>query len=771
MSQLTRFVRALLKVSVNHPWLIVIAVGAITAVLVFFIPRVRLRLNARSLVPDGHPDLAASDRASELFALRDVVVVAVIDKTSGIYNWKTLSRIDRVTKGLSKIDGIVPSSVTSITTLPTISVQENKIVMRPLSLDSPEGAVEEIERARRYIEGMALNDGVLVARDDSAALILAQIDPAADRTLVFDQVKEFISKESVTDGPIHVSGTALAEAVLGQASGRDLLHLVPLTIVLLAVALSLGFRHPAPALISLTEIGVSLIWTVGFMGLTGQSVFVTTLVMPVILISVGVSDDVYVLKHYLRSNQSAEPGELVNTFSAMIRPVGITAISTIVGLLSLAATNLAPFRVFGIFGTLAILSSTLFTFTLVPALLVLVRPHLSLPRNSIAERKPGTGIGSFLFQTILVAGPRRLLVLAFVVTAVAVFMTTKLRVDDSWIKNLPVTSEVSQGDQAINNVLAGTTTIDLLVAGDQQTGLLEPQSILHLLSIEEKLATVPYVGATYGAYNDVLRVNAVLRELDYSTYRARLLRGETTINREEIEQAVMLLTANKRFRVDAGTDNSYRYPRLTVFIRSANYERIDAVLRAVCGTEDLSTCAQGQITPFGDGWISYTTVRLLVNGQITSIALAFIVDLILLTVLLRSVRLGLTAIIPVVFSILIVFALLVQMRIPLGIANSMFSSIAIGIGLDFAIHLTTTFSDVQSRGLSVERAMQEALGTTAPAIITSAAAITLGFSVLTMSKIMPNRQLGLMICLGLTLCAAATIVLVPTIKLALHSKR
>ena len=49
--------------------------------------------------------------------------------------------------------------------------------------------------------------------------------------------------------------------------------------------LFLSFRHPIPALLSLAEIGVSLIWMSGLMGLTGQPVFVTTLVLPVVLIA------------------------------------------------------------------------------------------------------------------------------------------------------------------------------------------------------------------------------------------------------------------------------------------------------------------------------------------------------------------------------------------------------------------------------------------------------------------------------------------------------
>jgi hypothetical protein len=83
------------------------------------------------------------------------------------------------------------------------------------------------------------------------------------------------------------------------------LALIPAVIVVLGVMLFLSFRHPVPALLSLMEIGVSLIWMSGLMGLTGQPVFVTTLVLPVVLICVGVSDDVYALGHYFNEAERA----------------------------------------------------------------------------------------------------------------------------------------------------------------------------------------------------------------------------------------------------------------------------------------------------------------------------------------------------------------------------------------------------------------------------------------------------------------------------------
>ena len=201
---------------------------------------------------------------------------------------------------------------------------------------------------------------------------------------------------------------------------------------------------------------------------------------------------------------------------------------------------------------------------------------------------------------------------------------------------------------------------------------------------------------------------------------------------------------------------------MTVFIRDADYSRIDNVLRAA--EREMSDQGLGQkIVPFGDGWISYLTVRLLVQGQTSSILLALVTDLILITLLLRSIRMGLVAILPVAISLLFVLAALALAGTPLGIANSMFAGIALGIGLDFAIHLTTAYRQRLRQGMPAGEALRSTLKHTGPAICVSAASITAGFSVLMLSEIAPNVQLGVMICLCLVTCAVTTLLLIPSL--------
>ena len=370
----------LLRFSVRHPRLVITLVGAVTVCALVFIPRIQLRLDGRSLIPAGLPQFAEGDQAASRFELRDLVLIGVGNEESSVYTPETLQRIARLSDGLSRVDGIVAGSVVSISTVPRLSFADGEVDKRPLLRPEDQLNTETIPQLRREVARRGFNTGMLVSADGNGAAIIAKVEPGADRYRLLEDARSLIASESSGKDTVYLSGSALAQAVLGEATARDLARLIPAVIAVLGVMLFLSFRHPAPALLSLTEIGVSLIWMAGLMGLTGQPVFVTTLVLPVVLIAVGVSDDVYALGHFF--NEAAHANDLtyeekiVAAFSSAARPVGMTAVSTVVGLLSMAAVSLNPLRVFGLFGSAAIIFSTLFTFSLIPAMLALMKPQL-----------------------------------------------------------------------------------------------------------------------------------------------------------------------------------------------------------------------------------------------------------------------------------------------------------------------------------------------------------------------------------------------------------
>lgn len=750
----------LLRFSVRHPRLVVSLAGVVTLCALFFIPRIQLRLDGRSLIPSGLPQFAEGDRAASRFELRDLVLIGVGNNESGIYTPETLRRIARLSDGLARVNGVVPGSVVSLSTVPRLTLVDEKVdtgLLFPDQLNT-----ETIQQLRRDVARRGYHTGILVSADAKGAAIIAKVQPGADRYRLLEDVRALIATESSGKDSIYLSGSALAQAVLGQATARDLARLIPAVIAVLGVMLFLSFRHPVPALLSLTEIGVSLIWMSGLMGLTGQPVFVTTLVLPVVLICVGVSDDVYALGHYFNeAGRAADvPVEetIVAAFSSATRPIATTAVSTVVGLLSMAAVSLNPLRVFGVFGSVAIVFSTLFTFSLLPALLALLKPQVRY-KGDLGGRPAASALRMLTGW----ATPRRVAICALLVGACAIVATTRLRVDDSWIRNLPAQSDIVQGDRFFNEKMAGTTVLELMVDATHGGWFNRKEGLEALGSLEWVLARVPHVGAVNCLFNDMVRTNSSLvAGLGYGVYRAALRTGRVPLRQEDVDAALKVLSHSTQAPLSERVDGEQRLTRITVFIRDADYSRIDNVLQAA----ERETSQQGlghKIVPFGDGWISYLTVRLLVEGQVSSIALALLTDLILITILLGSVRMGFIAVLPVGFSLLLVLAALALAGTPLGIANSMFAGIALGIGLDFAIHLTTAYRQKLRQGIPAGEALRSTLEHTGPAVCVSAASITAGFSVLMLSEIAPNVQLGVMICLCLVTCAITTLLLIPSL--------
>jgi len=762
----------LLRFSVRHPRLVVTFAGAVTLVALLFIPRIQLRLDGRSLIPSNLPQFAEGDQAALRFELRDLVLIGVGNEQSGVYTRETLQRIARLSDGLSRVEGVVPGSVISLSTVPRVALVDGKVDTGPLFRPEDQLDTESIQQLRREVVKRGYNTGTLISADGKGAAIIAKVEPGADRYRLLQDTRSLIASESSGKDSIYLSGSALAQAVLGEATARDLARLIPAVIVVLGVMLFLSFRHFAPALLSLTEIGVSLVWMSGLMGLTGQPVFVTTLVLPVILIAVGVSDDVYALGHYFNeaahTKDSTTEETIVAAFSSAARPVATTAVSTVVGLLSMAVVSLNPLRVFGLFGSAAIIFSTLFTFSLLPALLALMKPHIRWKGDTAVALggRPATSALHFLTGR---ASPRRVAVCALLVAVCATLTITRLRVDDSWIRNLPSESDIVRGDRFFNEKLAGTTALELMVDATHAGWFNRQEGVAALGSLEWAIARVAHVGAVNCLFNDIVRTNASLMGLNYSAYRAALRSGRLPLTNEDVDRTLAVLSHSTQAPLRERVDDEHRWARVTVFIRDADYSRIDNVLRAA--ERETSNQGLGQkIVPFGDGWISYLTVRLLVEGQASSIMLALLTDLILITILLRSVRMGLIAILPVAFSLLLVLAALALAGTPLGIANSMFAGIALGIGLDFAIHLTTAYRERLREGMPAGEALRNTLELTGPAVCVSAASITAGFSVLMLSEIAPNVQLGVMICLCLLTCAVSTLLLIPSLLRLGHQK-
>jgi predicted RND superfamily exporter protein len=157
----------------------------------------------------------------------------------------------------------------------------------------------------------------------------------------------------------------------------------------------------------------------------------------------------------------------------------------------------------------------------------------------------------------------------------------------------------------------------------------------------------------------------------------------------------------------------------------------------------------------------------LIKSQIQSVALAIVVVLILLMLQLRSLIVGLLAMIPIVFTILVNFGVMSAFGLPLDNATMMIASIAIGIGIDYTIHFISRFKRELPIQNSELEALERTLETTGKAILINTVAVMLGFAVLFFSEMLPIKRFGYLTALTMLVSAAGAITVFPAAVLGI----
>jgi len=149
------------------------------------------------------------------------------------------------------------------------------------------------------------------------------------------------------------------------------------------------------------------------------------------------------------------------------------------------------------------------------------------------------------------------------------------------------------------------------------------------------------------------------------------------------------------------------------------------------------------------------------HNQIRSLVVAVALVFVLLALMFRSVLAGLLAIVPTLFTLVVIHGVMGGWRIQLDLGTSLLGSLILANGVDFAVHLLATWQAGESGKLS--RAAATAADRTGPAIWTTALAMFVGFFVLTLGDAKPLQNVVALKATAMIVGAAASFLLVPVL--------
>jgi len=612
-----------------------------------------------------------------------------------------------------------------------------------------------------------------------------------------------------------VFGQGISDEASANAVGDSFAIITPVALVLVLVVLGVTYRDVVDVLLGLVGIGVVMAWLAGIMGWLEIPMSQLLIAVPFLLIGLAIDYSLHVVMRY----REARAGDLESgpdpkapspdaTDGGLIGPtagmgLGLTGVvlalaaatfSTGVGFLSNVVSPLPAIQDFAILSAGGILATFVVFAALVPALKVEVDGLLEgrFDRN---RAKSPFGVGAGLVNrglsgavALARGAPLAVVAVAFLLAVGGAYGATGIDTEFNEADFLP--EDAPEWAQSLPGPLAPDTyTIaddaEYLGENFRERGEGSQAQVLIRADVTDPAALEAIDEATDGVDDDgtILREpdgeaaiegpHTVVRELaaDNETVAAELETRDTAgdgLPNEDVAgfYDVLFEVDDERageviYRTEGG---EYETSRLLVDVRG------DAAAQDVAeDTRELTAAieANGPVTAIAAGGPITTAVvqDALLETLVQAFGVTLVVILVFLTVLYwvrhRSLSLGAVTLAPVVAALAWLLGTMAVLEIPFNSETAVITSLAIGLGVDYSIHMGERFVAERDARESLDETLVATITGTGGALLGSAATTAAGFGVLALALAPPLQRFGLVTGLSIVFAFFACLTVLP----------
>lgn len=157
-------------------------------------------------------------------------------------------------------------------------------------------------------------------------------------------------------------------------------------------------------------------------------------------------------------------------------------------------------------------------------------------------------------------------------------------------------------------------------------------------------------------------------------------------------------------------------------------------------------------------------LRIIRSGLRLTSTLSALGILLLLYIAFRSLRASLIAVVPMLAGIVITLGVVELLYGGLNLVTSSFTSVLMGLGIDFGVHLIHRYAEGTRRGLlTQDDALRDALVRAGPGVTTGAVTTVIAYLTITTTQFEAFAQLGVITAIGLFVMMLSAFLVVPTL--------
>jgi len=709
--------------------IVLVAILNIVALASFF--RFELDTDFLNLFTAGNPKAEKYDQLNEKYQIGEAISV-LIEQDNSLLDEENLQNVLRLQEDIEEIDGIsqVRSFIPSeISVRGHIFQVDEKFIARHADL------LED------FIEDTYFLTDQLLSYDRSKGTLIANLEVDATAGDVVKALREIVQNEEHLT--LSLAGNEIIKDTLWNYLIRIIFILPPCAIILVLLVFSLILRNRKFTVLSIIPAGLAALWTIGTIFWSGQELNLVTVISPIFIVVIGSAYGLHYVSHFMDNmpRYSDRRQLTIETLRMVGTPIFLATITTMAGFASLTWAEVLPMRQMGLFVSLGIGYAGFLAIFFLPA--VLSRIKLPAKQPQVQESR--------LARLVLAASRHRTrIAVAFLaIVAVSAFYIPKLEVVSNQLMFFKEGSEIRNTFNKVEEHFGGALPLYAEIISDRGIHTLRDYDFAEdILDAERELERLPGVQSAFSIFDMIGGINEMITGHDEYPESPRFIqRLLMQIDDEDLETWV----SDDGFRMMIRTEDlgSIDMDKLEDFV--AEHPDIRLITGMPVLFEEMN--------------------KLVVQSQTQSLGLALALIFIMLLVTIRRFGAALVALIPIVITIAAILGMLVISKFYLNILTANMSAIAIGVCVDYSIHLISGIYYFRKQGLGRGGSVDAALSSVSRPVLANAFGLAIGLSVLFFSPLRIHMQVASVMWVAMVVSSLAALLLIPIFYSRVHSGR
>ncbi|MEJ2114956.1 MAG: MMPL family transporter [Gammaproteobacteria bacterium] len=561
----------------------------------------------------------------------------------------------------------------------------------------------------------------------------------------------------------------------------------------MAIILLIIFHSFTWVLITLFSSFLNVLIVSGLIGLFGYEITVVSSNYLAILLIFSLAIGIHVVVRY----QEEEVAQGAEDFSERLK-ISIQHISTpclymvltsAIAFLSFIISDIKPVIVFGYIMVIGLCGAYIVSFTIIPVLIQLLKPT-SRPVHKHYSNKVLKNSLKIIFRHNRVV--TLILVMGLMISGLGI---TKITVENRFIDYFKNNTEIHQGLAFIDKNLGGTVPIEIILdAPDEyyedngeiivdddelaefddyladldesaegftsQSYWYNRRGIKKIRSIHTYLEQIPQIGKVLSLSSTEKIFKNIIKEKELEDFQLSLIYSKLPESTMPILIGPYLSKDGNQARIIARLKDSDK-----TLVRNELLRKINDDLKSnFSGNIDIG------IRVTGIGVLYNNVLQSLYRSQILTLGFVFISIFLMLSVLFKNIKFALIAILPNIFTALLILGMMGILNIPLNIMTITIAAIIIGIGIDDEIHYIHRYKKEFLARNDVYESILASQITVGKALWFTSITIASGFVLLVFSNFTPSIYFGLFTCLAMLISILATFSIIPLLLSITHNK-